>query len=117
MNGRLVSDRFPYLPIRLTIRGTTFTLEALLDTGFDGDVIVPTGVISERLPPNNQITWTLADGSEVTAPVYLGRVALEGLGTVPVSMSIIGTEPLVGLNLAKRFAVTLDHGERVIVEP
>ena len=40
---RLVSSRFPYLPIRLQVRQRVEDLEALLDTGFDDDdeVVAP----------------------------------------------------------------------------
>jgi hypothetical protein len=32
---RLVSERIPYLPLRLDLGGWTYTIEALIDTGFD----------------------------------------------------------------------------------
>ncbi|GEM_PF-4457774 len=46
MSQHLTSWRFPYLPISLHLRQTRIgeiiaDMEALLDTGFDGDVIVP----------------------------------------------------------------------------
>src|SRR5215211_5619613 len=39
MNGsRIVSGRFPYIPIHLTINGHGNAFDAMLDTGFDGDI-------------------------------------------------------------------------------
>jgi hypothetical protein len=32
-------------------------------------------------------------------------------------ISVLGDEPLVGRGVTDRFAVTLDHGRRVIVAP
>ena len=39
MNGRLISNRFPHLPISLDTGYDSQDVEALLDTGFDGDVV------------------------------------------------------------------------------
>jgi hypothetical protein len=39
--GPLTSHRFPYLPFTLTAGGRTAKGDALLDTGFDGHVVVP----------------------------------------------------------------------------
>jgi predicted aspartyl protease len=117
MNGRLESLRFPYLPITIMLRGLSYDLDALLDTGFDGDVIFPIGSIGADLAPNNETLWVMADGSEVRAPLYIGRATLRDLGTIPVTISVMGSEPLVGRNLIRHFMVTLDHGERLAVEP
>jgi hypothetical protein len=46
-----------------------------------------------------------------------GRATLRDLGTFPVTISVMGSEPLAGRNLIRHFMVTLDHRERLIVEP
>ena len=43
MSRGLVSSRFPYLPIHVEVRHGSHDLEALLDTGFDGDVLKEQG--------------------------------------------------------------------------
>jgi hypothetical protein len=48
---RLVSGRFPYLPIHLEVRRGMHDLELLLDTGFDGDVSLPPELIMNGAPP------------------------------------------------------------------
>ena len=48
------------------------------------------------------------------------RVEIAELGDAGVSAAIIGVlgnEPLIGRNLARRFRITLDHGQQVILEP
>jgi hypothetical protein len=50
MTPRLESERFPYLPLRLVVRDQTHEIEALIDTGFDGDVAVPPDVLADGEP-------------------------------------------------------------------
>ena len=37
----VTSTDYPYLPIRLEVRGVQFEDRALLDTGFTGELIIP----------------------------------------------------------------------------
>jgi predicted aspartyl protease len=39
------SAHFPYIPVTVVLNERTESVEALLDTGFDGDVIIPEGLI------------------------------------------------------------------------
>ncbi len=117
MMDRVVSARFPYLPIRLTIRGQPIALEAFLDTGFDGDIVIPPGLLAIDAAPDNHLLWILADGSPVHAPAYLATVEMGPLGTYPVAVTILGDETIIGRRLTDRFRVILDHGREVIVEP
>ena len=114
---RLESHHFPYLPIRLHVRQRTVELEALLDTGFDGHLVVPPSVVANGQAPDGHASWTLADGSSVLAPYYLGTVEVGTLATFPVMVTALGDEPLVGCEFAQHFTITLDHGVRLIVEP
>ena len=41
-----ISTRFPYIPITIAIRTREETIEALLDTGFDGEIILPPGLLT-----------------------------------------------------------------------
>ena len=49
MNHRIAvtSRRFPYLPVRVEVHGFVYEGYALLDTGFDGDVILPEKCVSD----------------------------------------------------------------------
>jgi predicted aspartyl protease len=115
MTPPLVSERFPYLPLRLDLGGRAFSLEALIDTGFDGDLVVPSDVLTSD--PDDFQRWSLADGSVVYAPMYFGRARLDGFDSFGVLVTVLGDEPLVGRGVTDRFRLVLDHGERVIIEP
>ena len=116
MNERLISTRFPYLPVQLTVRGRTYDMEALLDTGFDGDVVIPQDMITTAEPPNGYLTWRLADGAGVRTAYYLGSIRMGGLGAFPVVANALAYQPTIGRGVTHRFTVILDNGRQVIVE-
>jgi predicted aspartyl protease len=113
------SWRFPYIPITVAINKRMETIEALLDTGFDGDLIIPEGLMTNGTPPDTYLRFTLADPStSVLAPAYLGRVEVAELGDAGLYaaiISVLGHEPIMGRNLARHFHITLDHGKRVMI--
>ena len=115
------SEHYPYLPVTIILNKRRETVEALLDTGFDGDVIIPEGFLTDNETPDSYLRFTLADPTAtVLAPSYLGAVEVAQLGDAGSSVAIIsvlGTEPIIGRNLARRFRITLDHGRRVVIEP
>lgn len=117
MNGPVASSRFPYFPMHLDVRGRSEDVEALLDTGFDGDVAMPPGLMTNSQPPDYLETWTLADGTQIVVPTFLGSAQVGGLPAFPIALTALGNEPLVGRGVSDRFRVTLDHGRRVLVEP
>ena len=47
------SAHFPYIPVTVTFNKRTETVEALLDTGFDGDLIIPEGLMTNGKPPDS----------------------------------------------------------------
>ena len=121
MNRQVISSRFPYLPIHLHIRingetGLEPELEALLDTGFDGDIIIPANFLSNNHPAEGYLRWTLADGSQVEAPAYSGFVSIGDIGPIEVVITALGDEPMIGRNAIVNLSVTLDYGQRVIVQ-
>jgi predicted aspartyl protease len=117
MSQGLISLRFPYLPLQINIHGAVANVEALIDTGFDGDAAVPETMIGTAISPDGHIPCVMADGSQVLAPYFRGNVRLRGLGSFQVVVLAMGDEPLVGRGVVDRFMVTFDHGRRVIVEP
>lgn len=112
----LVSSHFPYLSIQLQVRHRKEKIEVLLDTGFDGDIAVPKGLLTNGDPPDGLLPWTLADGSKIIAPAYLGKVRVGQMTPLPVTVITLGDEPLIGQGIIKHFSITLDHGKKVIVE-
>ena len=117
----LTSTHFPYIPVTVVLHKRTETVEALLDTGFDGDLIIPEGLLTNGKPPDSYLRFTLADQvTTVLAPAYLGRVEVAELGDAgfyAAIISVLGTEAIIGRNLVRHFHIALDHGRQVIVRP
>jgi hypothetical protein len=72
--------------------------------------------------PGAYATWTMADGSEVLAPIFLGTIRFPQLDEdiaemVGVTVTILGDQALIGQSVLRRFTLTLDHGKQVILEP
>lgn len=116
LSQRLTSSHFPYLPLRLQIHRRILDVEALLDTGFDGDVAIPPELIAGDQPPDGYLPCQLADGSHVLAPVHHGVVQVGDIGSFPIVFLALGGEPLVGRGISDRFTIILDHGQHLIVE-
>ena len=118
-NDRLIVSRFPYLPIRVYGRDIHYEGDALIDTGFEGGVALPSDHLSVNVPPERNTSLTLADGRQRSAPIYRGRVAIGGFPLLPflIEITILGSEPIIGVHVIRHFSVILDHGRRVSVEP
>ena len=116
-NGHISSPRFPYVPSHIHVRGQSADVDALLDTGFDGDVAVPADFVAGVGPPDGISRWVLADGSPVHVPYYIGTVQLDGLGPFPALVIVLGDEPLVGAGACRHVTLVLDHARRVVVQP
>ncbi|MPZ13519.1 MAG: hypothetical protein GEU73_03700 [Chloroflexi bacterium] len=112
----MISDRFPYLPLVLDLGSRSESVEAFIDTGFDGDLALPTDLLQGGRPVAN-FNCVFADGSEVKTPVYRGRVRVGGLGVFRVEIIEIGDEPVIGRGVTDRFTLILDHGRQVRVQP
>jgi hypothetical protein len=117
VNQGVASSRFPYLPLRFQVRQHTYEGEALIDTGFDGGIAVPPSLLENVGPPDSYELWGPVVGPPVFALTYLGFFQIDALGSFPVTVTALGDEILVGLEVITRFAVTFDHGQQVIVRP
>ena len=53
----------------------------------------------------------------VIAPEYYATVGFGPMGSIAAIATVLDDEPLAGRGLIEWFAVTLDHGLRVVVEP
>jgi predicted aspartyl protease len=95
---------------------------ALIDTGFSGDIVIPSTEEIKKHEPDAYATWTMADGSEVLASMFLGTIRFPALDEdvaemVGVTVTVLGDQALIGQSILKRFTLTLDHGKQVILEP
>ena len=109
---------YPSLAIRFVARGFASEAFALVDTGFDGYLVVPNSVVSSLRGPGRVDRIRTASGEIVFVPVYRGTVELADLpGVVPALIIALGDEYLLGLAMLHHYRVIFDHGQRLIVEP
>jgi predicted aspartyl protease len=115
---RIVSNRYPYLDIRVTIGDWRGESSALPDTGFTAELVVPETLLNQDIGfPDEHIAVEVGDGRIVNSPVYLGAIEIPGLSTIPdVTIIAIGNEFIIGRGIIDLFRVTFEHGARVTVE-
>lgn len=116
----LVSTDYPYLQVEVTRHNFRSRFRALLDTGFDGYLVLPEGFQSQFGVPDLLVTTRLADGTARQFPTYQGGIEIIDLGvqvTYMAGIILLGQECLMGQGIIKRLKVTFDHGSQVVVEP
>jgi predicted aspartyl protease len=113
----VISERFPFIPVRIEVADDQIAVEALIDTGFDGDIVLPAGTRVPGPSAQSALRARLADGTYVQAPVFRAAAVIGPVRVRPVVVILLGDLPMIGRRLIGRFAVTLDHGQRVIVQP
>lgn len=115
MINLLINPLFPSLPVTVWALGGPFEGMALLDTGFEGDIIIPAH-LGTGLSGSGQ-DLVLADGSMIEAPIRGGFVQFGNLESVPAEVIYMGKDFIIGMGVLRRYEVILDHGQRVIVNP
>ena len=93
-------------------------IEAVIDTGFDGYLTLPS-VVAEVL----KLTWRsrgralLADGSESVFDIYEGSVVWDGEAR-RILIDVSDTEPLVGMGMLSGYELCIRAitGGRVAIE-
>lgn len=113
---RLTSSHFPYIQAILQVLNRNIKVEVLIDTGFDGDVTVPPEMILNGKPPEGYLPWTLANGSKISAPYFLGKFKVGEFKPLDVLITALGDEPLVGRGITDKFKIIFDHGRKVFIE-
>jgi clan AA aspartic protease len=108
ISGVVTGDR--QAVIHLTVRGPTGQdqeIEAIIDTGFDGCLSLPSAVIvSLDLSWRERGRALLADGSESVFDIYEGTVLWDGQARrIPVHEA--ETIPLVGMSLLQGYELTV----------
>lgn len=113
---KVISLNFPYLPVLINVNLNKYKVGALLDTGFDGAVILPPSLFSNGKSHKRFVNCKLADNSIIEVPVYIGSIKL-GNRKLSNTVLIMGDEPIIGREVIKHFKLILDHGRKIIVEP
>ena len=115
------SSRFPYLPVHVIVGHTLYPdheldVEAYVDTGFDGGLIVPTGLIPDRIRSIGETVCTLADGSIVHARSYAGSVSVGSLPQIDTIIMALQGQALLGLAVTNRFQLSFVYGRQVVIQ-
>ena len=109
---------YPSIRIRFTIERTERELDALIDTGFDGHLVIPAALVPDLPRPVYRGSVQTPSGQVVGVPGYPATIELaEVPGPFQGVAIALGSEFLVGLMSINRIRLTLDHGRRVIAEP
>lgn len=113
------STNYPYLDIRVEIQGVQLQGPALLDTGYTGELIIPTRTLALLGSPIDRSNIFLGNNEPVSAPWYVGTLQIIGVPEDFRStfIQVIGDEYILGRGILDLFEITFDHGQRVIVRP
>lgn len=109
---------YPTLAVRFVVSGVTRDAIALMDTGFDGDLVVPEALVGQLPEPSYYSRYRTANGELVVVAEFSGTVELvDQPGSLQARIIALGDEYLIGIRMLNHFRVTLDHGQQIIVEP
>jgi predicted aspartyl protease len=104
--------------VRFEVGGVSNEALALVDTGFDGFLAVPEAVAASWSQPLHADRVQTASGQVIAVPVFAGRLELtDQPGPFTALLIAIGDEFLLGIAAIRRFKMTFDHGQRILVEP
>jgi len=117
MNGHVDSAGRALVRLRLTsaVPATTMELEAWVDTGFTGELVLPQDRITALgLQRSAVVTAALGDGSATVLEVY--SCLIEWFGRVQQIEVIAntGTSPLLGVGLLRGHRLTIDYASRTL---
>jgi len=98
-----VRDRFPRLSLRLPGLDGPFSVEFIVDTGFDGDLALPASLVS-RVETSYSASRRvrMADGYESNQEYRQVEVSWDE-DVVPVEVLVIETTPLIGVLLMENY--------------
>jgi len=116
IEGRIDDLLCPRLKVRVAGLRGVIGLDAIVDTGFNGDLCMPVtlavqlGLILEYV---HEVE--LADGSRKRVPVYSCDVELNGLKRRAEVILTDGTDALIGVNMLKTSRITINYIARKVI--
>jgi clan AA aspartic protease len=116
MQGFVSQGREALLPLVVgNVNGQRQVVDALIDTGFNGFLSLPSTIITALdLPWNASDIVTLGDGSETLFDLYAATVIWDGQYR-EIDIAESETEPLVGMALLYGYRLQIDAIEGGIV--
>jgi clan AA aspartic protease len=113
-----VANREALVEVDVAFAGRTVPTIAIIDTGYNGYLTLPSELITELgLPFAGYRSGTLADGSTVVLDVYLAAVIWHQSQTEVLVAQAAG-RPLIGMSLLQGSRLTIDaiEGGDVVIE-
>ena len=107
MTGTVSAGLEPRLALRLrSVSGAEQRIEAVLDTGFDGELSLPPDIIEALDAPWAEARYSrLADGSEILTDVYEVDVEWDGQWTTALAEAL--PSALVGTRMCEGYQVII----------
>ena len=119
MTGSLTADGEPVLPVHISGPAGAVTVDAMIDTGFNGELTLPQTQI-EALGLSEAIATevTLADGRTRDVPLYDATAKFDESSRA-MFVTKAPTSPLLGTSLLWEFSLCIDFevDETVEVAP
>ncbi len=115
IEGRIDELSSPRLKVKVAGLRGTIELEAIVDTGFNGDLCIPiTLAVQIGLILEYVHDVELADGSRKRVPVYSCNVELNDLKRRAEVILTDGTDALIGANMLKSSSMTINYKTRKV---
>ena len=108
ITGKIVDNQEAIIELEIVDVNDTEKVEAIIDTGFTGELILPGDLIDRLgLPRIGELPITLGDGNEIDVGLYLGIVLWQGENRIVQVLRTSG-KPLIGMSLLYGNRLTLD---------
>ncbi len=108
ITGKIVNNQEAIIELEIVDANDTEKVEAIIDTGFTGELTLPGDLIDRLgLPRIGELPITLGDGNEIDIGLYLGMVLWQGENRIVQVLRTSG-KPLIGMSLLYGNRLTAD---------
>ena len=106
---------YPYLQVRCRIHDRIFNASGLVDTGFDGGLVIPASQARGLPEPPRQVIVRLGDGSITRTAEFVGAISL-GNKRMLVTVMFLGSEYLIGRQIVDQLRLCFHYGRYLEIE-